>query len=79
MVPQDEIIVMKSNRPGDDALRRMFRENKSRVFVCEEEDKVEEERGPNRQRGQKLVGIISKTDILDVAKKRINLIKQSRN
>jgi CBS domain-containing protein len=70
MVPKDEIIVMKSNRPGDDALRRMFRENKSRVFVCEEEDKIEDDRGPNQQREQKLVGIISKTDILDFAKKK---------
>jgi CBS domain-containing protein len=69
MVPKDEIIVMKSNRPGDDALRRMFRENKSRVFVCEEEDKVEEERGPNRQRGQKLVGIIVKQIYLMSQKK----------
>ena len=75
MDPKDEIIVMKSNRLGDDALRRMFRENKSRVFVCEEEDKVEEERGTNQQRGQKLVGIISKIDILDVAKKRIEFNK----
>jgi CBS domain-containing protein len=75
MVPKDQIIIMKSNRPGDDALRQMFRENKSRVFVCEEEDKIEEERGTNQQRGQKLVGIISKTDILDVAKKRIEFNK----
>jgi Zn-dependent protease len=71
MVPEDELIVMRSNRPADDALRRMFRENKSRVFICEEDGKVEEEQEPKQQRrGQKLVGLISKTDILNVAKER---------
>ncbi|MBV9177540.1 MAG: site-2 protease family protein [Nitrososphaeraceae archaeon] len=69
MVPKDELIVMKSNRLADDALRRMFRENKRWVFICEEEGKAEEGE-PNQQRGQKLVGIISKTDILNVAKER---------
>jgi Zn-dependent protease/predicted transcriptional regulator len=64
MIPKDELIVMRSNRPADDALRRMFRENKSRVFVCEEDKEVK------RQRGQKLVGLISKTDILNIAKER---------
>jgi uncharacterized membrane protein SpoIIM required for sporulation/CBS domain-containing protein len=69
MVPKDELIVMRSNRPADDALRRMFRENKSRVFICEKEGKIEKGE-PNQQRGQKLVGLISKTDILNVAKER---------
>jgi Zn-dependent protease len=64
MVPKDELIVMRSNRPADDALRRMFRENRSRVFVCEEYREVK------RQRGQKLVGLISKTDMLNIAKER---------
>ncbi|HEY7571382.1 MAG TPA: site-2 protease family protein [Nitrososphaeraceae archaeon] len=75
LVPKDKIIVMKSNRPANDALRRMFRENKSSVFVCEEEDKEEEEQVPNQQEGQKLVGIISKTDILNAAKERVKFIK----
>jgi Zn-dependent protease len=78
MVPKDELIVMRSNRPADDALRRMFRENKSRVFICEEdkeeEKRIREEHKEGRevkqQRGQKLVGLISKTDILNVAKER---------
>jgi len=72
MVPKDELIVMRSNRLADDALKRMFRENKSRVFICEDEGKVveEEELEAKQQRGQKLVGLISKTDILNVAKER---------
>jgi hypothetical protein len=67
MIPKDELIVMRSSRSADDALRRMFRENKSRVFICEE-DKEEQE--VKKHRRQKLVGLISKTDILNVAKER---------
>ncbi|MFL6418943.1 MAG: CBS domain-containing protein, partial [Nitrososphaeraceae archaeon] len=67
MIPKDELIVMRSNRPADDALRQMFRENKSRVFICEE-DKEEQE--VKKHRRQKLVGLISKTDILNVARER---------
>src|SRR5918912_2027205 len=63
MVPKNELIVMSSNRPADDALRRMFRENKSRIFVCEENE-------IKKQRGQKLFGLVSKTDILNIAKER---------
>jgi Zn-dependent protease len=63
MVPKNELIVMSSNRPADDALRQMFRENKSRIFVSEENE-------IKKQRGQKLFGLVSKTDILNVAKER---------
>ena len=76
MVPKDELIVMRSNRPADDALRRMFRKNKNRVFVCEEE----EQEVKQQRRGQKLVGLINKTDILNLAKGREkNSTKQSIN
>jgi Zn-dependent protease/CBS domain-containing protein len=64
MVSKDKLIVMGSTRPADDALRQMFRENKSMVLVCEEYRQVK------KQRGQKLVGLISKTDILNIAKER---------
>jgi CBS domain-containing protein len=63
MIPRNELIVMSSNRPANDALRRMFRENKSRIFVCEENE-------IKKQRGQKLFGLVSKTDILNIAKER---------
>jgi hypothetical protein len=62
VAPKNELIVMSSNR-ADDALRRMFRENKSRIFVCEENE-------IKKQRGQKLFGLVSKTEILNVAKER---------
>jgi Zn-dependent protease len=74
MVPKDELIVMRYTRPADDALRRMFRENKSRVFICEEYKeegkRIREEEEVKKHRRQKLIGLISKTDILNVAKKR---------
>ncbi|HJT48622.1 MAG TPA: site-2 protease family protein, partial [Nitrososphaeraceae archaeon] len=72
MVSKDELIVMKSNRLADDALKRMLRENKNMVFIYEEEGNVvqKEELEPKQQRGQKLVGLISKTDILNVARQR---------
>ncbi len=80
MVPKDELIVMRSNRPADDALRLIFRENKSRVFIYEEDTEEqgnrirgggeEEEEEAKQKRGPKLVGLISKTDILNVAKER---------
>jgi Zn-dependent protease len=68
MAPKDELIVMRSNRPADYALRRMFRENKSRVFICEKDK--EEEQEVKQYRRQKLIGLISKTDILNIAKER---------
>jgi Zn-dependent protease len=75
MVPKDNLIVMRSNRAADDALRRMFRENKGRVFICEEDKEESTREGEGgeevkQQRRQKLVGLISKTDILNVAKER---------
>ena len=90
MIPKSKLIVMKSNRTADEALRRIFRENKSRVFVYddeEEEDHIEKRGGGligekkeqeklevkeqerERQR-QKLVGLISKTDLLNIARER---------
>ncbi len=61
MAPKEELIVMMSNSPAEDALRRMFRENKSMVFVCEEYRELKK---------QKLFGLVSKSDILNIAKER---------
>ena len=75
MIPKSKLIVMKSNRPADEALRRIFRENKSRIFVCEEDNRemtreqLKQVTEQDRQR-QKLVGLVSKTDILNIARER---------
>lgn len=76
MTPKDELIVMKDDASADEALKRIFRENKSRIFVCEDgemqirelEDGIEVKE-KERQK-QKLIGLISKTDILNVARER---------
>ena len=38
MIPKNKLIVMKSNGTANEALRRIFRENKSRVFVYDDEE-----------------------------------------
>jgi hypothetical protein len=39
MIPKDKLILMKSDVLADEALKRITRENKSRIFISEEEDK----------------------------------------
>ncbi|MGG6460910.1 MAG: site-2 protease family protein [Candidatus Eiseniibacteriota bacterium] len=65
MIKVDDLIVMDQNSYGDEALRRMSKENKSRVFVCNKNN--------NNNKGEmgktlfKLIGIISKTDLFNAA------------
>lgn len=94
MTPTKELIIMGPDRQADEALKRIYQENKSRVFVCTskvkliEEPKVPEQKGrgstdnggdnkqqqdssrKERQQLLKLIGIISKSDILNIAKER---------
>jgi len=76
-LPNDKLIVMKEDASADEALNRIFRENKSRIFVYENREtipirgledgiKVKEK----EIQKQKLIGIISKTDILNAARER---------
>jgi Zn-dependent protease len=86
MIPKNKLIVMKSNRTADEALRRIFRENKSRVFVYdddeEEEDHIEKSGGgvirdkEEEKLEVKLVGLISKTDLLNIAREREDYEKE---
>ena len=77
MIPKDKLIVMKDDASADEALKRIFRENKSRIFVYENretipllglEDGIEVKEKEIQK--QKLIGLISKTDILNVARER---------
>jgi predicted transcriptional regulator len=52
-----DLIIMSPDRHADKALKRMYQENKGRVFVCIGSP-------------PKLIGIISKTDILNIATER---------
>jgi Zn-dependent protease/predicted transcriptional regulator len=88
-----DLIIMSPDRHADEALKRMYQENKGRVFVCassppklteqqtsEQKGEINSsgERNKNQkkemlQKGQqhlKLIGIISKTDILNIATER---------
>jgi CBS domain-containing protein len=77
MIPKGDLIVMKANASADEALKRIFRENKSRIFVYKDKETIPlrgledaiEVKEKERQR-QKLIGLISKTDILNVARER---------
>jgi CBS domain-containing protein len=75
MIPEDQLIVMKDDASADEALKRIFRENKSRIFVYEDIDMIplrglEDGLEVNKRQKQKLIGLISKTDILNVARER---------
>jgi Zn-dependent protease/CBS domain-containing protein len=100
MTPTKELIIMGPEGRADEALKRLFQENKSRIFVCTssglaEQKKVEPKGGINidnnnsnsngikkRQQHEsesfqkrqhqlpRLIGIISKTDILNIATER---------
>jgi Zn-dependent protease len=87
MIPKNKLIVMKSNRTADEALRRIFRENKSRVFVYDDDEEEEEDHieksggGVIRDKEEeklevKLVGLISKTDLLNIAREREDYEKE---
>ena len=57
MIPRNSLIVMESNRMADEALAQMTRRHIGKVFVSDKE-------------GKKLLGLISKTDIMNVAAER---------
>ncbi|MGH9985294.1 MAG: site-2 protease family protein [Nitrososphaeraceae archaeon] len=68
MTPATELVVMSQHDLAYEALTRMYKGNKSRVFVCSDEDthRYSKDTGDIRE-GYKIIGIISKTDILNVA------------
>lgn len=61
---------MGQNSYSDEALKRMSKENKSRVFVCSNNNgngKTSSDIQVDKQELLKLIGIISKTDLFKVA------------
>jgi Zn-dependent protease len=87
MIPNKELVIMNANSRADEALKRIYQENKNRVFVCEDKD-YDIIRGQRRQLQDSLpennegvfpadtgirimlLGIISKTDLLNIARER---------
>jgi CBS domain-containing protein len=93
MTPTRDLIIMSPDRHADEALKRIYQENKGRVFVCTSsppkltEQQISEQKGEINSSGEinknqkkemlqkeqqhlKLIGIISKTDILNIATER---------
>ena len=70
MVRVGDLIVMGQNSYADEALKRMSKENKSRVFVCSNNNgngKTSSDIQVEKLELLKLIGIISKTDLFKVA------------
>ncbi len=82
MIPNRELVIMNASSRADEALKRIYQENKNRIFVCEDKDYDvirEQENTPkrnerlsaaNKEIKIKLLGIISKTDLLNIARER---------
>jgi CBS domain-containing protein len=85
MIEKKDLVIMSPDRTADVALNTIMEENKSRIYVCENPSvrKGSNRRTEKMQKQQqlmttyrtvksdRLVGLISKTDILNVAKERM--------
>ena len=63
MISLTDLIVMQRNRTAIDALIQMTRKSMGKVFVCNEE-------------GTKLVGLVSKTDVINAVRERKDYMKE---
>jgi hypothetical protein len=78
---------MNASSRADEALKRIYQENKNRIFVCEDKDyaivrEQQQQQQDNTSKNNdrvspadtgikvKLLGIISKTDLLNIARER---------
>jgi Zn-dependent protease len=83
MIDKKNLVIMSPDRTADIALNTIMEENKSRIYVCENPSvgKSSTKRTEKMQqqmmmtystvKSDRLVGIVSKTDILNVAKERM--------
>jgi Zn-dependent protease len=78
MTESRELVIMRPLDTADKALRRIMENRKSRIYVCEDliytstsanYEKLYDY--PDERKLDRLVGIISKTDILNIARERI--------
>jgi Zn-dependent protease/predicted transcriptional regulator len=63
MISREHLVVMEPDRSADEALLQMTRKGIGKVFVCDPDDRV--------------VGVVSKTDIMDAAGERQEYIAAS--
>jgi Zn-dependent protease/predicted transcriptional regulator len=64
MIPTSEVIVMSENKEVNDALMQLFRKGMSRIFIV------------NNQ--SQLIGLVSKTDILNLAQEREEFLRTTK-
>ncbi|HEU4482281.1 MAG TPA: site-2 protease family protein [Nitrososphaeraceae archaeon] len=64
MIPVSELIVMCPDKEVNDALKQLFRKGMSRIFIV------------NKQ--SQLIGLVSKTDILNLAQERKEFLQTSK-
>ena len=64
MIPTSEVIVMNENKEVNDALMQLFRKGMSRIFIV------------NNQ--SQLIGLVSKTDILNLAQEREEFLRTTK-
>jgi Zn-dependent protease/predicted transcriptional regulator len=83
MIEKKNLVIMSPDKTADVALNTIMEENKSRIYVCENPsigkssskriEKIQQQMTMTYTtvKSDRLVGIVSKTDILNVAKERI--------
>jgi Zn-dependent protease/predicted transcriptional regulator len=64
MIPLSEVIVMTENKEANDALIQLFRKGMSRIFIVDHQSR--------------LLGLVSKTDILNLAQERGEFIRTTK-
>lgn len=64
MIPASEVIVMSEDKEVNDALMQLFRKGMSRIFIV------------NHQ--SQLIGLVSKTDILNIAQERGEFLRTTK-
>jgi Zn-dependent protease/predicted transcriptional regulator len=65
MIPKEDLIIMSENRKANEALLQISRKRMGKVFVCNDEGE--------------LIGVVSKTDIMNAASEKSEYEKASRN
>jgi CBS domain-containing protein len=65
MIPKEDLIIMSENRKANEALLQISRKRMGKVFVCND--------------GGELIGVVSKTDIMNAASEKSEYEKASRN
>jgi Zn-dependent protease len=82
MIEKKNLAIMSPDKTADVALNTIVEDNKSRIYVCENpsignrikrNDKMQQQMvvADSTVKSDRLVGIVSKTDILNIAKERI--------